>query len=144
MTGEILKPTQKKDEDEEKFVDRLETLDGKNHQILTWFRNTYANVIKLDLCRFDTAKEVWDFLASRYSISDYIHQFQLYSRLHRAQQPGQSVNSYVSELQNLWDQLANCDPAWPNTEVAKIYADLRDHQCVWHLLMTLRDEFEPI
>ena len=58
MTGEILKPTQKKDKDEEKFVDRLETLDGKNHQILTWFRNTYANVIELDFCRFDIAKEV--------------------------------------------------------------------------------------
>ena len=35
-------------------------------------------------------------------------------------------------------------PAWPSTEAAKIYANLRDHQCVRHLLMTLRDEFESI
>ena len=60
MIGEILKPTQKKDEDEEeeKFTERLEKWDGKNHQILTWFRNTCANVIKLDFRRFDTTKEV--------------------------------------------------------------------------------------
>ena len=48
VTGEIPKPTQKKDEDEEKFTERLEKWDDKNHQILTWFRNTCANVIKLD------------------------------------------------------------------------------------------------
>ena len=58
MIGEIPKPTQKNDKDEEKFADQLEKWDGKNHQILIWFRNTCANVIKLDFCRFDTAKEV--------------------------------------------------------------------------------------
>ena len=35
VTGEILKPIQKKDEDEEKFIERLDKWDGKNHQILT-------------------------------------------------------------------------------------------------------------
>ena len=84
-------------------------------------------------------------MASRYSIYDDIHQFQLYRQLYcTQQQPRQIVHSYVSKLQNLRDQLASCDPAWPNTEVAKVYADLCDSQCVWHMLMTLRDEFEPI
>ena len=45
----------------------LDKWDGKNHQILTWFHNTCANVIKLDFRRFDTTKEIWDFLESRYS-----------------------------------------------------------------------------
>ena len=35
VTSEILKPTQKKDEHEEKFTERLEKWDDKNHQILT-------------------------------------------------------------------------------------------------------------
>ena len=113
--------------------------------ILTWFRNTCANVIKLDFRRFDTAIEVWDFLVSRYSISNDIHQFQLYRRLHRMQQKsGQTMHSYISKLQVLWDQLASCNPTWPNTEAAKVYADLRDRQCIWHLLMTVRDEFESV
>ena len=58
VTGGIPKPIQKKDEDEEKFTEISDKWDGKNHQILTWFRNTCANVIKLNFRQFDTAKEV--------------------------------------------------------------------------------------
>ena len=47
-------------------------------------------------------------------------------------------------LQTLWDQLTNCDPVWPSTEAAKVYANLHDRKRVWHLFMTLRDEYEPI
>lgn len=57
------------------------------------------------------------------------------------QQPIQSIHSYVSELEVLWDQLSRCDPAWPSADTATMYAALRDRQRVWHLLMTLRDEF---
>ena len=46
------------------------------------------------------------------------------------QQPGQNIHSYIYELQTFWDQLASCDPAWPNIEAAKIYADLCDRQHV--------------
>ncbi|KAL0448947.1 UNVERIFIED_CONTAM: putative mitochondrial protein [Sesamum latifolium] len=42
------------------------------------------------------------------------------------------------------DQLAICDPVWPNVEATKVYANLRDQQHVWHLHMTLRDEFEYV
>ena len=75
-----------KNEVEEKFIEQLDKFDGKNHQILTLFHKTCANVIKLVFCHFDTAIEVSDFLASRYSISDDVHQFQLYCRLHLMQQ----------------------------------------------------------
>ena len=44
----------------------------------------------------------------------------------------------------MWDQFASCDPTWPSPEAGKEYADLRDRQRAWHLLMTLRDEFESI
>ena len=86
VTGEIPKPTKKADEEEEKFTERLVSWDGMNHQILTWFRNTCAKVIKIDFRRFDTAQEVWNFLKNRYSVSDDVNQFQLYRRLHRMQQ----------------------------------------------------------
>ena len=75
VTGEISKPIKIDNKDKEKFTEQLDTWDGKNHQSLTWFRSTYANVIKLDFCRFDIVKEVWDFLESYYSIYDDIHQF---------------------------------------------------------------------
>ena len=60
------------------------------------------------------------------------------------QQSGQTIHSYTFELQVLWDQLASCDPAQPSPEAAKVYADLRDRQRVWHLLMIVRDEFESV
>ena len=61
-------------------------------------------------------------MASRYSISNDVHQFQLYRLIYRMQQQlEQNIHSYISYLQTLWDQLASCDPTWPSTEVAKIY-----------------------
>ena len=60
------------------------------------------------------------------------------------QQSRKTIHSYISELQVLWDQLASCDPTWTSTETAKVHVDLRDHQHVWHLLMTIRDEFESV
>ncbi|KAL0419303.1 UNVERIFIED_CONTAM: hypothetical protein Sradi_1343800 [Sesamum radiatum] len=60
------------------------------------------------------------------------------------QQPGQTIHIYISLLQTLWDQLAICDLVWPNVEATKVYADFRDRQHVWHLLMTLRDEFDYV
>ena len=60
------------------------------------------------------------------------------------QQPGQTIHSYVSELQELWDQITLGDPTWPSSAAATIYANLHDRQHIWHLLMTLRDKFESI
>ena len=56
----------------------------------------------------------------------------------------ETIHSYISELQALWNQLASCDVVWPNTEAAKMYANLCDRQHVWYLLMTLRSEFGSI
>ena len=42
------------------------------------------------------------------------------------QQSGQTIYSYISELQALWHLLASCDLAWPSPKTAKVYVDLRD------------------
>lgn len=98
------KPVKKKDEDDDVFIERLVSWDAMNHQIFTWFRNTCDKVIQLDFRHFDTTKEVWEFLKSRYSVSDDVNQFQLYRRIYRMQQqPTQTIHSYVSTLQEIWD-----------------------------------------
>ncbi|GKV01836.1 hypothetical protein SLEP1_g14354 [Rubroshorea leprosula] len=56
------------EEPDDKFVDRLEEWDSKNHQNITWFLNTSTPSINLQLGRYDTAKEVWDLLAKRASL----------------------------------------------------------------------------
>ncbi|XP_010263725.1 PREDICTED: uncharacterized protein LOC104601921 [Nelumbo nucifera] len=94
VTGEIPKPAKISDETEDKFAERIEKWDGKNHQILTRFHNTCIASIKLEFRRYDSSKE--------------------------------------------------CEPEWDSTSVATTYSKLRNRQRVWHLLMTLRDEYEPI
>ena len=122
VTGDIVEPQKKQDEDSEKFKDRLEEWDCKNHQILTWFRNTCEPAIKRHFGRLETAKEVWDMLAKRYSTSDIAHQFQLLGQLHHLkQEPGQSVSDFLSQLQAIWDQLAVSDPNWYDPRDAELY-----------------------
>ena len=85
-TGEITKPTKQEDEDKTKFYERLEVWYSKNHQILTWIRNTTISSIKLQFGRFETAQEVWDLLSNRYSITDIAHQYQLFEELSHMKQ----------------------------------------------------------
>ncbi|KAJ1394467.1 hypothetical protein SESBI_34169 [Sesbania bispinosa] len=65
VTRDIRKPTKAKDETNEKFVERLEEWDSKNHQIITWFRNTSIPSIQVQFTDYNSAKEIWDFLANR-------------------------------------------------------------------------------
>ena len=65
VTGSVLAPVQQKDEADNAYWERLEDWESKNHQILTWIRNTSIPSIKLQFARFDTAKEVWDLLNTR-------------------------------------------------------------------------------
>ena len=47
ITGHITEPVKANDDTDEKFADRLEEWDSKNHQIITWFRNTSIPSIHL-------------------------------------------------------------------------------------------------
>ena len=65
MLLEISLNQPKRDESDTKFADRLEDWDSKNHQIITWFRNTSVPAIHIQFADYDSAKEIWDFLANR-------------------------------------------------------------------------------
>ncbi|GKV11536.1 hypothetical protein SLEP1_g22785 [Rubroshorea leprosula] len=54
---DIKLPEKSVEEPDDKFVDCLEEWDSKNHQIITWFRNTSTPSINLQFGRYDTAKE---------------------------------------------------------------------------------------
>ena len=65
VTGDIKAPTQGAAETPTEFIVRLEEWDSKNHQIITWIRNTSIPSISLQFGRFDTAHAIWDFLGTR-------------------------------------------------------------------------------
>lgn len=145
VIGSVTKPVKQKDEDDTAYWERLEDWDSKNHQILTWIRNTSIPSIKLQFARFETAKEVWDLLSTRYSSTNIVHQYQLHEALHNMKQvSGQSINEFLSQLQGIWDQLALSEPSWEDAQDAEKFFKYRDNLRVMQFLMALSHDYEPI
>ncbi|XP_072067055.1 uncharacterized protein [Arachis hypogaea] len=160
VTGDIaypVKPTvtdQSKDgaskskedaEKEKEYAEKLKDWDSKNHQIITWFRNTSTPGIHLQFGRFETAKEVWDHLAKRYTISDLSHQYQLLKELHSLKQErGQAVFDFLAQMEIIWDQLTSCEPVLQDPTDAKAYEDYRNRTRLIQFLMALTDDYEPV
>ena len=63
----------------DKYIERLEDWDSKNHQIITWLGNTSIPAIHTQFDAFDTAKELWDFLSTRFQAIGLAHYYQLHS-----------------------------------------------------------------
>nr|KYP67751.1 hypothetical protein KK1_024103 [Cajanus cajan] len=116
VTGDITCPTselvdQLDVDARAKYIDQLEEWDSKNHQIITWFRNTSVAGIHLQFGKFDTAKEVWDHLAHRYTSRGLARRYQLEKDLHALKQAqGQGVFDFLAKMEAIWDQLAICEP----------------------------------
>ncbi|WOG96566.1 hypothetical protein DCAR_0415902 [Daucus carota subsp. sativus] len=145
VNGDFTIPTKEKDEADSKFKDRIEEWDVKNHQAITFFRNSSVSKINLQFGNYDTAKEIWDLLASRYTTSDLSHQYQIMSSLSKQkQEPGQPVADFLSQIQSLWDQLTLSEPKWLYTEDATLYHTYRDQQRLIQFLMALTQDFEPV
>lgn len=145
VTGTLAKPIKQKDEDDVKYSDRLEDWDSKNHQILTWIRNTTIPSIKIQFGRFETAKEVWDLLSTRYSITDVAHQYKLFETLRTLKQaPGQSINDFLALMHSIWDQLTLSEPQWENAKDAANFYEYRDKQRVMQFLMALEADYENL
>ena len=115
---------------------------NKTHQILTWIRNTSIPSIKLQFAHFETAKEVWDLLRTRYSTTNTVHQYQLHEALHDMKQVSrQSINEFLAQMQGLWDQLALSELSWENAGDAKFFSKYRDSSGLcnfsWHLIVPI-------
>ena len=67
VTGQRHPPKQQKGETEDAFTFRLKDWDGINHQIITWLCNTSTPSVSMEFRGYDTAKDVWNMLASQYA-----------------------------------------------------------------------------
>ncbi|KAK2981018.1 hypothetical protein RJ640_012177 [Escallonia rubra] len=145
LTGDITIPIKTADEPQLKFDERLDDWDSKNHQIITWFRNTSVLSIYQQFGRYNTAKEIWDLLAQRYTTADLTHQYQLHDSFHRMkQEPGQSINSFLSQMQGIWDQLELSEPSWTCSEDSARFIVYRDHLRLIQFFMSLTDAYESV
>ncbi|KAK3029010.1 hypothetical protein RJ639_038213 [Escallonia herrerae] len=83
--------------------------------------------------------------AMRSFIKDLAHQYQLHDSLHRMkQEPGQSINSFLSQMQGIWDQLKLSEPSWTCSEDLAHFIVYRDHLRLIQFLMSLTDAYESV
>ncbi|KAK2996519.1 hypothetical protein RJ639_025378 [Escallonia herrerae] len=125
----------KSDED---FANRLEDWDSINHRIITWFSNTSIASINMQFGRFDTAKEAWDTMVQRYTLTDLANQYHILSKLHDLHQDSkQSIDDFHSHMSYLWDQLALSEPKRECNKDADQFIIHRDNMRLIQFLMAL-------
>ncbi|GFS37269.1 hypothetical protein Acr_00g0051050 [Actinidia rufa] len=125
------------------YQTQLEDWDSVNSKIIIWFSNTSVSSIHSLFTPFETAKEVWEYLAERYSSVDGANEYQLRLELHHLRfNSGQTLTDFYNKLSNLWNHLAQFEPTWTCPTVA-FYA-YRDRSCLSHFLMALPPDYEHI
>ncbi|GFS41122.1 hypothetical protein Acr_00g0072490 [Actinidia rufa] len=119
ITGSVQPPHFSETDDDEdddlhaQFQSQLEDWDSVNSKIITWFSNTSVSSIHSLFTPFETAKEVWDYLAERYSSVDGANEYQLGLELHHLRfDPGQTLTEFYNKMSNLWNHLAQFEPTW--------------------------------
>jgi hypothetical protein len=145
VTGQRHPPQQQKDETEDAFALRLEDWDGINHQIITWLHNTSTPFVSMEFGGYDTAKDVWDMLASRYARSDGAQEHHLMITLYQLHQdPSERITAFHSHIRFLWDQLAASEPVIRFVSDAKLVSTHRECTCLHQFLMGVLDDFESV
>ncbi|GMY24222.1 Zinc finger, CCHC-type [Fagus crenata] len=143
VTGEKTCPKKLEDQKVADFESKVEEWEMNNSKIVTWIANTVTTSISMQLGKFETAKEVWDFLARRYVQTDFARRSKLELDLASLKQKtGQSISDFHSEMLVLWDQLALMEPKW--TVDAELYYQYREETRLVQFLMALQDDFESI
>ncbi|KAK2978854.1 hypothetical protein RJ640_010424 [Escallonia rubra] len=77
--------------------------------------------------------------------ADLAHQYQLHDSLHRMkQEPGQSIDSFLSQMQGILDQLELSEPSWTCFEDLAHFIVYRDHLRLIQFLMSLTNAYEYV
>uniref|UniRef100_A0A2N9HIU0 GAG-pre-integrase domain-containing protein n=1 Tax=Fagus sylvatica TaxID=28930 RepID=A0A2N9HIU0_FAGSY len=101
------------------FLMGITTLFG--FKIITWLRNTSTPSVSMEFGGYDTAKDVWDMLASRYAGSDGAREHHLMVTLYQLRQdPGERITAFHSRMRFLWDQIAASEPVIKFVSDAKL------------------------
>jgi hypothetical protein len=94
---------------------------------------------------YDTAKDVWDMLASRYAGSDGAREHHLMVILYQLRQdPSECITAFHSHMRFLWDQLATSEPVIKSVSDAKLVNTHRERTRLHQFLMGVLDDFESV
>lgn len=94
------------------------------------------------LTKYDTTKEVWEYLVTLYTQSIFAKQYQLESYIKALEQKNMSIQEFYSTIIDLWDQLTHTKSA--ELRVCAPYIACREEQCLVQFLIALCDDFEGV
>lgn len=98
ITGEFAKPSDEKSPE-------FSAWKSNNSIICSWLFNSIDITIQPSIVSHKIAKEMWDDLKERYSISNGPRLNQLKSLYHSLRQKGMAVVAYYNKFKALWDEL---------------------------------------
>ncbi|GMP73192.1 hypothetical protein CsSME_00031020 [Camellia sinensis var. sinensis] len=114
-----------------------------NAKILEMISETVINPsVLIQLRRFKSGKEAWDYLADLYGQSTFAKKYQLETEIRATNQGDRTIKEFHDVMVGLWDQLAKLENR--DLSMRSSYKEHRDEQRLVQFLIALRDEFEPI
>jgi len=101
VSGTLVKPKNI----DEGYVALIDALEANNTKIITWINNSTKHSIRTQLVKYETTKEVWDYLQRLFTQSNFAKQYQLENDIWALHQKNMSIQEFYSIMTDLWDQL---------------------------------------
>ncbi|XP_010447993.1 PREDICTED: uncharacterized protein LOC104730516 [Camelina sativa] len=78
--------------------------------LISWIRMTIDPVLRSNISHRDVAKDLWDHLKKRFSVTNGPRIQQLKAELASCKQRGLTIESYYGKLNRIWDSIAHHRP----------------------------------
>ncbi|GMY19707.1 retrovirus-related Pol polyprotein from transposon TNT 1-94 isoform X7 [Fagus crenata] len=99
--------------------------------------------IAINLNPLQNAKDMWDFLAHIYRVTNKARLYQLEKDLNSLSQGSKSIQEFYSAMMLLWNEKEMMDTDIAEAALGTI-VKMQQSSCMHHFLMKLRPEFEPV
>lgn len=86
-----------------------ELWDTCNDTVIGWIMGSVTDSIKQTIMYMLTAKEIWEYLEKRYSVSNGSLKYKLNRDLYNHKQNNSSVNEYYTQMRGIWEELESLD-----------------------------------
>ncbi|VFQ61063.1 unnamed protein product [Cuscuta campestris] len=88
---------------------KAELWDTCNDTVIGWIMGSVSDSIKQTIMYMLTAREIWMYLESRYSVSNGSLKYKLNRELYSFKQGGATINDYYTAMRGMWEELESLD-----------------------------------
>ncbi|KAL2921621.1 Retrovirus-related Pol polyprotein from transposon RE1 [Bienertia sinuspersici] len=101
VSGAVEKP--------EKDKVKREAWDMCNSMVLSWIINNVSETIKKSLMKSNSARQMWNQLKQRYTMSSSARRYHLSRQVYDTKKQGKSITEYFTEMTVIWDELESME-----------------------------------